>query len=65
MPIVFTGSKTVTKDVAPHLTATALTALLAIAPENLTYAQFKQIGDALKRLSGGHAPGTTIGAMLA
>jgi hypothetical protein len=63
MAIVFTGSKTVTKDVAPHLTAATLTALLATAPENLTFAQLKQLSDGVKRISGGHAPAATLGTI--
>jgi hypothetical protein len=64
MAITFTGSKTVTKAVAPHLTASGLTALLAIAPENMTVAQVKQLVDAVDRVPGGGEPTTTIGALL-
>lgn len=60
MSIVFTGSKTCTVDLAPHILATDLTTLLAIAPENLTVAQFNQLGDALGRVSAGHAPTKTL-----
>ena len=56
--------KTCTVDLAPHLPATTLTALLAIAPENMTLAQFNQLGDALDRVSGGHAPTTTLTTLL-
>jgi hypothetical protein len=56
--------KTCTVDLAPHLTATTLTALLAVAPENMTVAQFKQLGDALDRVSGGHTPTTTLTTLL-
>jgi hypothetical protein len=41
-----------------------LTALLAVAPENMTVAQFKQLGDALDRVSGGHTPTTTLTTLL-
>lgn len=64
MAIVLTGTKTVTKDVAPHLTGTVLTALMAKAPEQLTVAEFDKIKDALKRVSGGAAPTATIGSIL-
>ena len=57
------GSKTVINGVAPHLTAAQLTTLLGIAVENLTVAQFKQIGDALNRV-GIDDPAKTIGALL-
>ena len=64
MAIVFTGSKTVTKAVAPHLTAATLTTLLATAPENLTVAQLRQLVDATNHVSGGHEPTQTLGAIL-
>ena len=64
MPITFTGSKTCTVDLAPHLLATDLTSLLAIAPEAMTVAQFKKLGDALDRVSGGHTPTTTLTTLL-
>lgn len=41
-----------------------LTTLLAIAPENMTVAQFYQILDALKRIPGGANPSATIGSLL-
>jgi hypothetical protein len=64
MAITFTGSKTVTIDLAPHLLATALTSLLAIAPENLTVAQFFQLADALDRVPEGHNPAKTLTQLL-
>ncbi|CAB4130727.1 hypothetical protein UFOVP130_29 [uncultured Caudovirales phage] len=64
MPASTSGSKTVTTAVAPHLSATSLTALLAIAVENLTVAQFDQIKDALDRVPKGRTPGSTIGSLL-
>jgi hypothetical protein len=64
MAIVFTGSKTVTKDVGPTSTAAILTALMATAPENLTLANLKTIQSALKRLPAGTAdPSTTLGTI--
>ena len=59
------GAKTVTVSVAPHLSASALTTLLAIAVENMTVAQFYQVADALNRVSAGHEPTKTIGSLLA
>lgn len=59
------GGKTCTVDVAPHLTASALTTLLAIAPENMTVAQFNQIADALKRIPSGHENSKTLTQLLA
>jgi hypothetical protein len=56
--------KTVTQGVAPHLSASVLTALLAIAPENMTVAQCAQLLDACARVPKGEDPGTTIGALL-
>ena len=64
MAATVSGAKTVTASVAPHLSAAALTTLMAIAVENLTVAQFMQIHDALRRVSGGTNPGAIIGAIL-
>jgi hypothetical protein len=64
MAATVTGSKTVNNAVAPHLPAAALTALLATPVENLTIAQFKQLQDAFKRMSGGSDPNRTIGSLL-
>jgi hypothetical protein len=58
------GSKTVNNSVSPQLTGSALTTLMAIAIENLTVAQFKEIADALSRVPGGEEPTKTIGALL-
>lgn len=58
------GTKTVTRTLAPHLTAAILTTLLATPIESLTVAQLKQIYDAIKRISGGTAPSRTIGSLL-
>lgn len=65
MPASVSGSKTCTVSPAPHLSAATLTALLAIAPENMTVAQFIQLSDALSRVSGGFAPTATLGSILA
>ncbi len=64
MAATTSGTKTVTRTVAPHLTATMLTTLLATPIENLTVAQFDQLRDALKRLGGGRTPATAIGSLL-
>jgi hypothetical protein len=58
------GSKTVTTNVSPGLTATALTAILAIAPENLSMAQLGQLRDACNRSGAGSNPNSLIGACL-
>jgi hypothetical protein len=64
MAAAVTGSKTVTKDVAPTMTAAQLTTLLATAPENMTIAQVRTLHEALKRVSGGDAPELTVGSLL-
>ena len=58
------GTKTVTRDVSPYLTASTLTALLATPIESLTVAQFNQLKDALTRISGGGNPAAVIGQLL-
>lgn len=58
------GSKTVLNSVSPQGSAAALTTLLAIAPENMTVAQLNQLGDALKRVSGGDSPTAVVGSLL-
>jgi len=63
MPATTSGTKTVTKDLAPHLKATYLTTLCASAVENLTIAQLRDLNDAVKRTGKGHDPGQTIGAL--
>jgi hypothetical protein len=62
MAIVFTGSKTVTKDAAPHLTAASLTTLLAKAPETMTVADLHTLLDACNR--GPVNPSSTVGTLL-
>jgi len=63
MAATTSGTKTVTHTLAPHLTATILTTLLATPIENLTVAQFKELKDALRRLDGGDNPANTIGSL--
>ncbi|HVO98778.1 MAG TPA: hypothetical protein VMT15_11960 [Bryobacteraceae bacterium] len=58
------GTKTVTHSLAPHLSASALTTLLATPIENLTVAQVEQLVDALRRVQGGGSPAATIGSLL-
>ena len=60
MAAVVTGSKTCTQNLSPALTATVLSSLLAIAPENLTIAQLGQIFDGTKRTSMGSNPNATV-----
>lgn len=64
MAATTSGTKTVTRTVAPHLSATMLTTLLATPIENLTVAQFDQLRDTLKRIGGGRTPAATIGSLL-
>jgi hypothetical protein len=64
MAATTTGTKTVTRTIAPHLTATMLTTLLATPIENLTVAQLDQIHDALKRIADGENCSRTIGSLL-
>ncbi len=61
------GSKTCSTTLSPSLTASTLTTLLAIAPENMTLKQVHQLNDALLRVKGGGEmlDGiTTIGSLL-
>ncbi len=50
------GTKTVTQSQAPHLSATLLTSLLAVAPQNFTVAQLRTLKDAISRVVGGGNP---------
>ncbi len=59
------GAKTVTTDLAPHLTAAQLTTLLAIAPENMTLAQLRQLEDAASRHPKGSNPANTLATIFA
>ena len=64
MACTVSGSKTCTISIAPHLSATALTALLAIGVENLTVDQFNQIADAIRRCGKAADHTATIGSFL-
>lgn len=64
MPASTSGTKTVTTEVAPHLSAAALTTLLATPIEDLTVEQFNRLADALKRVAKGAEPTATIGTLL-
>lgn len=64
MAATVTGSKTCTQQLAPHLSAAKLTAILATAVENLTVAQFRDLKDALHRIAGGEESNNTIGSLL-
>jgi hypothetical protein len=64
MAAVVTGSKTVTQNQSPFLTATLLTSLLATAPENMTIAQLNQLKEATMRVAGGGNPAATIASLL-
>ena len=64
MAATVSGSKTLTTDYAPHLTAATLNTILATAVENLTKLQLKQLNDAIRRVSHDHNDSTTLGAIL-
>jgi hypothetical protein len=64
MAATTSGTKTVTHTLAPHLTATILTALLATPIESLTVAQLDALVDALRRIADGENPARTIGSLL-
>lgn len=64
MAATVSGSKTCTQALAPHLSATYLTTLLATPIENLTVAQLRDLTDALKRVSGGEASTSVVGTLL-
>jgi hypothetical protein len=64
MAATTTGTKTVTRTIAPHLTAMVLTTLLATPIENLTVGQLDQIHDALKRIPDGENFSRIIGSLL-
>jgi hypothetical protein len=64
MAATVSGSKTINNAVAPHLSASTLTNLMATAVENLTVAQLRQLEDAVSRISFGTDPNTTLGQLL-
>lgn len=64
MAVLLSGTKTVNNAVAPHLSAATLTTILATPVESLTVSQLRQLNDALHRVSGGSASGSTIGSLL-
>lgn len=64
MAATVSGSKTVTQNAYPSLTAATLTTLLATAPENLTRVQLGLLFDAMNRVPGGGAPDTRVGDVL-
>lgn len=64
MAATTSGTKTVTHALAPHLTATLLTTLMATPLENFTILQLTEICDALKRVPDGENPARTIGSLL-
>jgi hypothetical protein len=63
MAATVSGSKTCQNSVSPQLTATVLTDLMAIAPENLTVAELQQLVDAASRVSGGSNPTALLGSI--
>jgi hypothetical protein len=64
MAATTSGTKTVTRALAPHLSAAMLTILLATPIESLTVWQLIQILDALKRIPDGKNLARTIGSLL-
>lgn len=64
MAAATSGTKTVTHALAPHLSASILTALLATPIEALTIGQLNEITDALSRIGGGDDPTRTVGSLL-
>jgi hypothetical protein len=67
MAAIVSGSKTCSNSVSPIYTAAALTTLLAIAPENLTLEQLRQLGQAVERCAQGTETGNsgiTVGQIL-
>ena len=58
--------KTCTVPLSPTDTAAVITALLAIAPENMTVAQLTQLYRIVRlRVSGGGSPTAIVGTLLA
>jgi hypothetical protein len=64
MAATTSGTKTVTHALAPHLSATLLTTLMATPLENFTIAQLNEVSDALKRVADGENPLRTIGSLI-
>jgi hypothetical protein len=64
MAAVVTGSKTITLNAYPGLTASTLTTIMATPVEQLTVAQLGQLKDAISRIPGGGNPSATIGSLL-
>lgn len=58
------NTKTCTVDLAPHLPANLLTAILGLPVENLTVANLDTLKDAISRVSGGNDPHAKLGALL-
>jgi hypothetical protein len=64
MAVNLTGTKKVTRALAPHLSAEALTDLLATPIERLTVQQLEILNDAVSRAPGSHDPSASIGSLL-
>jgi hypothetical protein len=64
MAATTSGTKTVTHALAPHLSATLLTTLMATPLENLTIGQLNELSDALKRVADGENPVRTVGSLI-
>jgi hypothetical protein len=59
------GSKIPANNITPHFTAAYMATLFAIAPENMTVAQVKDLHNALQFLAGGNDPTKVVGALVA
>ena len=64
MAATTSGTKTVTHNLAPHLTGAILTTLLATPIESLTVGQLDALRDALRRCADGENPARTVGSLL-
>ncbi len=57
------GSKVVTQDASPIYTAAVITALFAIAPENMTYREAKRLVYICELKQGGEQPAVVVGSL--
>jgi hypothetical protein len=64
MAAAVTGSKTITKTVAPHLTPAVIDPILATPIEQCTRAQLETILDAMNRVKSGKDPKSIVGTLL-
>lgn len=62
MAVSISGTKTVSKDASPTVNASALTTILALAPEQMTVAQLNILHDAVSHV-GNSGQNVTIGTL--